>query len=54
MSSALPVLLLAVAGLLLGGAISVHRQGGSRGAVGFLAVLGAIAAAGGILWLVPE
>jgi hypothetical protein len=54
MSSFLPVLLLGVAGLLVGGAVSVHRQGGSRGTVGVLGVLGVLAAAGGILWLVPE
>jgi hypothetical protein len=54
MSSFLPVLLLGVAGLLVGGAISVHRQGGSRATVGVLGVLGVVAAAGGILWLVPE
>ena len=54
MSSFLPVLLLGVAGLLVGGAVSVYRQGGSRGTVGVLGVLGVIAAAAGILWLVPE
>jgi hypothetical protein len=54
MSAILPVVLLAVAGICVGGAISVSRQGGSKGVVGFLAVLGALAAAGGVLWLVPD
>jgi hypothetical protein len=54
MSAILPILLLAVAGMCVGGAISVHRQGGSKGVVGFLGVLAALAAAGGVLWLVPD
>jgi hypothetical protein len=54
MASVLPVLLLALAGLLVGGAVSLYRQGASRGAVGVLGVLGVVAAAGGILWLVPD
>jgi hypothetical protein len=54
MAAALPILLLALAGLLVGGAVSLHRQGASRVAVGVLGVLGAAAAAGGILWLVPD
>jgi hypothetical protein len=52
-STVLPILLVALAGLLLGGAISLHRQGASRGAVGVVAVLAALAAAGGVLWLLP-
>ncbi|HEX2773620.1 MAG TPA: hypothetical protein VHN18_14485 [Micromonosporaceae bacterium] len=53
MSTFLPVVLIALAGLLLGGAISLHRQGAGRGVVGILAVLSALAAAGGVLWLLP-
>jgi hypothetical protein len=45
-------LLLIVAGFLSGGAISVARQGGSRGAVGILGTLAALAAVAGVLWLV--
>jgi hypothetical protein len=52
-SMVLPVVLIALAGLLLGGAVSLHRQGAGRGAVGVLAVLAALAAAGGALWLLP-
>jgi hypothetical protein len=54
MAAVWPILLLGVAGLLVGGAVSVHRQGGSKGVVGVLGVLGALAAAGGVLWLVPD
>jgi hypothetical protein len=54
MSAVVPVVLLGLAGLLVGGAISVYRQGGSKGLVGLLGVLGALAAAGGVLWLVPD
>ena len=36
------------------GARSPSRQGGSRSKVGVIAVLGALAGAGGVVWLVPE
>jgi hypothetical protein len=52
-STVLPVLLIALAGLLLGGAVSTHRQGAGRGVVAILAVLSALAATGGVLWLLP-
>jgi hypothetical protein len=51
MSSFLPVLLLALAGLLSGGAVSLHRQGTGRGPVVFCVVLAVLAAVGGVLWL---
>lgn len=53
MSSLLPILLMALAGVLLGGAWSTYRQGGSRGVVAFLCLLAALAMAGGVLWLLP-
>ena len=53
MTAVLPILLIALAGLLLGGAVSMHRQGAARGMVGLLAVLSAIAAVSGVLWLLP-
>lgn len=53
MGSVLPVVLFALAGVLVGGAWSVHRQGASRGVVIGLAVLAVLAAGGGILWLLP-
>ena len=54
MNSVVPVLLLAFAGILTGGAVSLHRQGAGRGPVGFVGVLAALAAVGGVLWLVPS
>jgi hypothetical protein len=53
MAAVLPILLIALAGLMLGGAISMHRQGAPRGVVGILAVLAALAAAAGVLRLLP-
>jgi len=48
----LPILMLGVAGLFLGGAISVRRQGGGSAPVFVLGLLGTLAAAAGILWMV--
>ena len=53
MSAVLPVALLALAGILSGGAVSLHRQGVGKGPVGFVGVLAALSAVGGVLWLVP-
>ncbi len=53
MSSVLPTLLLILAGVLVGGAWSLYRQGASRGAVVITAVLAVLATAGGVLWLLP-
>jgi hypothetical protein len=53
MSTVLPLLLFVLAGLLVGGAISLYRQGAARGVTGLVAVLAVAALAGGILWLLP-
>ena len=53
MSSVLPVALMALAGVLVGGAWSLHRQGAPRANVAVLGVLAAVAFTGGILWLLP-
>ncbi|MGA5300680.1 hypothetical protein ACPCHT_12165 [Nucisporomicrobium flavum] len=53
MSSIVPVLLLAVAGILVGGVVSLARQGASRFSIGLVAVLALLALAGGVLWLIP-
>ncbi|WP_165949663.1 hypothetical protein [Micromonospora sp. KC207] len=53
MGGVLPTLLLILAGLLVGGAFSLHRQGASRGAVVVTALLALLATAGGVLWLLP-
>jgi hypothetical protein len=52
-SSIVPVLLLAVAGILVGGVVSLARQGASRFSIGLVAVLALLALAGGVLWLIP-
>lgn len=53
-SSLLPIALFALAGVLVGGAWSMHRQGAPRGAVGLVGALALLAATGGVLWLIPE
>ena len=53
MSSAVPVALMGLAGVLVGGAWSMHRQGAGRGPVAVLGALAVAALAGGILWLLP-
>jgi hypothetical protein len=49
-----PVLLCAAGGILLGGAWSLRGQGAARGAVVLVAVLGVLALAAGVLWLLPS
>lgn len=53
MSSILPIALMGLAGVLVGGAWSLHRQGAPRTNVILLGVLALAALAGGILWLLP-
>ncbi|SCF41707.1 hypothetical protein [Micromonospora mirobrigensis] len=53
MGAVLPTLLLILAGLLVGGAWSLYRQGASRGAVLVTGLLAVLATAGGLLWLLP-
>lgn len=53
MSSVLPVALMGLAGVLLGGAWSLHRQDAPRGNVVVMLVLALLALAGGVLWLFP-
>jgi hypothetical protein len=47
-----PIVLFVVAGILVGGVVSLHQQGATRFSIGVVAVLAALAAAGGIAWLV--
>ncbi|MFG2100440.1 hypothetical protein ACIBXA_07750 [Micromonospora echinaurantiaca] len=54
MGAVLPILLLVLAGVLVGGVVSLHRQGAPRGAVVITALLAVLATAGGVLWLLPE
>jgi len=53
MSTVLPLLLFALAGILVGGAVSLYRQGAARGTTGLVALLAIASLAGGILWLLP-
>jgi hypothetical protein len=50
----LPILLLAVAGVLIGGVISLARQGATKFSIGVVAALAVLALAGGIAWLLPD
>jgi hypothetical protein len=49
-----PVLLCAAGGILLGGSWSLRGQGAARAAVVLVAVLGVLAVAAGVLWMLPE
>lgn len=49
-----PVLVLAVAGVLTGGAYSLYKQGAGKLAVGLVGVLALIAGVAGFMWLLPE
>lgn len=49
----LPVVLVAVSGVFLGGAWSLRGQGANRVVVGLMVVLALLALAGGILWMLP-
>jgi hypothetical protein len=51
MRSILPVVLLGLAGLLVGGALSLRRQGARWPVVAGMGLLGALAAAAGLFWL---
>jgi hypothetical protein len=48
-----PLLLFALAGILAGGVVSLLRQGASRFSVVLVGLLAALAAASGVLWLIP-
>lgn len=49
-----PVVLCAVGGALLGGAWSLRGQGAGKVAVALVGVLGLVALAAGVLWLLPR
>ncbi|MGC4749259.1 hypothetical protein ACLQ28_26930 [Micromonospora sp. DT201] len=53
MGAALPTLVLILAGVLVGGAWSLYRQGASKGAIVITALLAVLATVGGLLWLLP-
>ena len=47
------VVLFIVAGFLVGGVIQLVKSGATKFSIGLVGVLAAIAAAGGVLWLMP-
>jgi hypothetical protein len=47
------IALFALAGILVGGVISLVKQGATRFSIGLVAVLAVLAAAGGVAWLIP-
>ncbi|MEV6630630.1 hypothetical protein AB0M54_07760 [Actinoplanes sp. NPDC051470] len=47
------IVLFIVAGILVGGVISLARQGATKFSIGLVAVLAVLAATGGVLWLMP-
>jgi hypothetical protein len=49
-----PVVLLALGGLLLGGAYSLLRQGSTKPLAAVVGGLGLLSVVGGVLWLLPS
>jgi hypothetical protein len=47
------VVLFIVAGFLVGGVVQLARSGATKFSIGLVAVLAALAAAGGVAWLIP-
>ena len=47
------VVLFLVAGFLAGGVYTLVKQGATKFTIGVVAALAALAAAGGIVWLIP-
>jgi hypothetical protein len=52
-SGLIPILLFALAGILLGGTWSLYKQGSHKSVVLVVGILGLLAAAGGVAWLIP-
>jgi hypothetical protein len=48
-----PILLFGLAGILVGGVVSLVRQDATKFSIGVVAALAVLAAAGGIAWLLP-
>ena len=51
--SIVPVLLFGLSGLLLGGVISLSRQGATRFSIGLVGALALLSLAAGVAWLIP-
>ena len=54
MNSLLPVVLIAIGGLFVGGLISMRQQGAGKVAQGVLGALALVSVAGGVLWMVGK
>lgn len=53
MSGLIPILLFALAGILLGGTWSLYKQGSHKAVVLVVGVMALMAAVGGVAWLMP-
>jgi len=51
--SLVPILLLGLGGILVGGVISLVRQGATKFSIGLVAVLALLSIAAGVAWLIP-
>jgi len=49
----MPIVLFLVAGFLAGGVFQLVKSGATKFTIGVVGVLAALAAAGGIAWLIP-
>jgi hypothetical protein len=47
------IVLFVVAGFLVGGVVQLVRSGATKFSVGVVGLLAALAAAGGVAWLIP-
>jgi len=51
--SLVPILLLGLGGMLVGGVISLVRQGATKFSIGLVAALALLSLAAGVAWLIP-
>ncbi len=51
--SLVPILLLGLGGMLVGGVISLSRQGATKFSIGLVAALALLSLAAGVAWLIP-
>jgi hypothetical protein len=47
------IVLFILGGILVGGVVTLVQQGATKISIGVVAVLAALAVAGGVVWLVP-
>ena len=51
--SLVPILLFGLCGILVGGVITLVRQGATKFSIGLVAALALLALAGGVAWMLP-